>query len=240
MKNRRADKRLLLPDIQISVKRSERKSAFILCTAIDVSFNGLAFSSNELKLDALEKIDFQLTIGHRNLCGQGVICDISNGPNGKRYGVLFISMEPAIEEICNLNALSSNYVRELAVTMADHAIASQSMNDDERELNKAWAMLHEGIDVFRQRLCEQHNDATALHELFIVNAPQRKITLPLLNSDQDHVEMTSVSPQLDAHTKRVYLQLSNGRELNNIMELLQDLSEAFSYIFTHESNVKSA
>lgn len=78
---------------------------------VDLSANGMALISPSLKLDALQKIDFELTSGRNTTSGCAVVCYAGNNEGHSRYGFLFIETDDAFDNFLTGESFSSNEVR---------------------------------------------------------------------------------------------------------------------------------
>lgn len=238
MENRRKDRRLLLSDLQIDVKKQTLgdDASFIACTPVDISFNGLAFSSDQLVLKLLQKVDIQLSVGHRSIRGSAVVCDIAKVDNTVRYGVLYIDINPSLEKLFSLKSLSSTWVKELAVTLADNALINKNLSRDDQELQKAQSLLFDAVETFRDRLClrlknkvDTQGNPYQLADLFEFSAEMLSVTVPIRNEDGSSVSRQTIRPVLELN-QQVHFKMDSGRKFPTLMEFLQELSETFELL----------
>ena len=238
--NRRKDKRLHLPDLQIKVRPNGASNAdFIDCTPVDVSLNGLAFSSKDLLLELLQKIDIRFSVGHKMIEGSAVICHVESQPSGIRYGVLYLNITPSIEESFSLNTLSSNLVKGLAINMADNAVINSSKTGDEALLRKAQILLFDAIEEFRDRLgsllagkVNEQRGSYNLNSLFEFNPAKNSVTVPLMGQEGNLLRRT-ISPVL-VKSSMVY-EADDGGQFSSIIDLLQELSDTFEWILSEQN-----
>ena len=163
--NRRNEQRLHLSNLQIKVRKHGLNDhlEFIDCVPIDISFNGLAFSTSALQLALSQKLDIRISFGHKLLEGTAVICHIEQQQEAIQYGVLYIDLNPTIEETFCLETLSSTLVKDLAINMADNAVLGSCRNEEEVLLRKAQVFLFDAIEAFKARLSELVDDKVDEH-----------------------------------------------------------------------------
>ena len=238
--NRRKDKRLHLPDLQIKVRPNGASNAdFIDCTPVDVSLNGLAFSSKDLLLELLQKIDIRFSVGHKMIEGSAVICHVESQPSGIRYGVLYLDIRPSVEESFSLGALSSSLVKNLAISMADNAVINSSTTDDGALLRKGQILLFDAIEGFRDRLgcllketADEQGDSPRLDSLFEFSLDTYSVTVPLRGGQGDLLRRT-ISPVLSK--SQVVYEADDGGQFSSIIDVLQELSDTFEWILSEQN-----
>jgi len=237
--NRRNDKRLHLPDVKIKVRKLGLgvSSAFIDCLPIDVSQNGVAFSSDQLEFELLQKIFIELSVGNRIIEGKALICHVEENADGARYGVLFIDVSPSIEEALSLENLSSTRVRDFAASMADNLVLSLNVRKADKQLKKAQIHLFDGVDAFRRRLNELVDDEFIeeyqLNTLFEFDRQTMTITLPMRGSDGESLIRCTIKPVLTKNRKIVF-EADSARTFNNLFDVLQEISDTFQWILSEQ------
>ena len=229
MDNRRQDKRLHLPDLQIKVKKIglAEGDKFINCKPVDVSFNGLAFSSDNLKLDLLQKIQIQLSFGHRTIEGSAVICHIEKTQGLVRYGVLYIDIKPSLEETFSLDSLTSAMIEDVAVNMADNAVVGSALSEVDELIRKGQIILFDGVQAFRLRLASIVGEGYPLDELFEFSPSTMSVTVPLITTDGVTLEKRTLSPVMSSAQHKVVFEASDGEQFDSILDVLQSLSDTF-------------
>jgi len=238
--NRRNDKRLHLPDVQIKVRKLGLgvSSAFVDCLPIDVSQNGVAFSSDQLDFELLQKIYIELSVGNRIIEGKALICHVEENADGVRYGVLFIDVSPSIEETLSLENVSSSRVRDFAASMADNLILSLNEQKAGKQLKKAQIHLFDGVDAFRRRLNELVDDEFIeeyqLNTLFELDRQAMTVTLPMRGSDGESLTRCTIKPVLTKNRKIVF-ETDSARTFNNLFDVLQEISDTFQWILSEQT-----
>jgi len=237
--NRRLDKRLHLPDLQIKVrpKGFKKTGAFVDCKSVDVSLNGLAFSSSDLMLELLQKIDIRFSVGHKIIEGSAVICHMRRDKDSVQYGVLYIDITPTIEEALCLDTLSSTLVKDLAIHMADNAVLAGHQSGENVLLRKAKMFLFDAVDAFKTRTFELVKDNASeydkLHKLlamFQVEPNTLSVTLPIKNKGDERVKSRTISPVI--MQSQVVFETDDGIRYESIIEILQDLSDTFQWVLS--------
>jgi len=237
--NRRLDKRLHLPDLQIKVRPHgfKRTGDFIDCKSVDVSLNGLAFSSSDLMLKLLQKIDIRFSVGHKMIEGSAVICHMRRDKESVQYGVLYIDINPTIEEALCLDTLSSTLVKDLAIHMADNAVLGGHESEDDILLRKAQMFLFDAVDAFKKRTFElvkdNVNEYDKVHKLlamFQVEPNILSVTVPTKNKDDENVKSRTISPVIIQ--SQVVFETDDGTTYESIIEILQDLSDTFQWVLS--------
>lgn len=244
MDNRRLDKRLHLSDLQIKVKKKgiTESDKFINCIPVDVSFNGLAFSSDSLVLDLLQKIDIQLSVGHKILEGSAVICHIKKAQGFVRYGVLYIDLKPSLVETFSVDTLSSSIVENVAVNMADNAVVGSDSKKADVLIRKGQIILFDAVQAFKLRLISlvgNVSDAKGndyqLADLFEFSPETLSVTIPLTASDGATLKRKTLSPVLSSTKHKVVFETSDGEQFDSILDVLQNLSDTFQTMLSDKT-----
>lgn len=238
MENRRNDKRLLLPDLQIRVKAQGRgdTSSYVVCTPVDISFNGLAFSSPELKLELLQKVDMELWVGKRVLTGSAVVCHVARNGESTRYGVLYIDINPSLEELFSLDSLSSAQVKEIAENLVDRLVIDKNLSTEQQQLKKAQSLLFDAVDAFKTRICQHLGDSIEaqdntyqLASLFEFATDKSWVVVPLKTAVHSTVNRCKVAPEI-ASNGQLHFISDDNRLFANLMEFMQELSDTFELL----------
>ncbi|PHR50900.1 PilZ domain-containing protein [Cycloclasticus sp.] len=239
--DRRHDKRLYLPDLQIKVRPHglSNNVDYTECTPVDVSLNGLAFSSKDLRLELLQKVDIRFSVGHKMIEGSAVICHIESQPLGMRYGVLYLDIHPSIEESFSLGALSSSLVKNLAINMADNAVINSRSAGDAALLRKGQILLFDAVESFRDRLSDllaktidEEESSARLGGLFEFSLDTYSVTVPL-RGQKDDLLRRIITPILIK--SQVVYEADNGVKFISIIEVLQELSDTFEWILSEQN-----
>jgi len=239
--NRRNEQRLHLPDVQIKVRKLSLgiNTPFVNCLPIDVSRNGLAFSSEELDFDLLQKIYIELSVGHRKIEGKALICHIVEKEEATQYGVLFIDVTPSVEEALSLETLSSSRVKDFSASIAENMVLNLRQNTERKRLKKAQIHLFDGVEAFKSRLMDlvkDDKDAQGqpypLAALFEFDAKAMSVTIPMKGIDGVSLTRCTIKPVLDHSRKKVVFETDSGRTFSNLFDVLQEISDTFQWILS--------
>lgn len=241
--NRRNEKRLHLPDVQIKVRKLSLgvHSSLVDCLPVDVSQNGLAFLSDELDFDLLQKIYIELSVGHRKIEGKALICHIVEKEDSIQYGVLFIDVSPTVEETLSLETLSSARVKEFSASIAESMVLSLPQNKSHKRLRKAQVHLFDGVEAFKTRLNElvsNEVDAEAnshqLDSLFEFDVAAMAVTVPMKDADGVSLIRCTIKPVLIKGQKNVQFKTDIGRTFSNLFDVLQEISDTLQWILSEQ------
>jgi len=243
LSNRRNDQRLHLPDVQIKVRKLSLgiNAPFVDCLPIDVSRNGLAFASDELDFDLLQKIYIELSVGHRKIEGKALICHIVEKDEATQYGVLFIDVTPSVEDALSLETLSSSRVKDFSASIAENMVLNLRQNVDRKRLKKAQIHLFDGVEAFKSRLIElvqDDKDAQGqpypLDALFEFDAKAMSVSVPMKEIDGLSLTRCKIKPVLAHGSKKVVFETDSGRTFSNLFDVLQEISDTFQWIFSEQ------
>ena len=238
MENRRNDKRLLLPDIQVRVKEHGcgDASSYVDCRPVDISFNGLAFSSAGLTLELLQKIDMELSVGGRTLRGEAVVCHIEDIGKTIRYGVLYIDLRPSLEELFSLSNLTATQVKEMAANLVDSLVIDKALSVEKQRLKKAQSLLFDAVEAFKTRLCqrlgdciEEQGNSYQLADLFEFAEDRSWVVAPIRAEIGASVNRCKVTPEI-INSNHICFRTDDNRIFKNLMEFMQELSDTFELL----------
>ncbi len=239
--NRRNEKRLHLPDVQIKVGKLSLgvNSTLVDCLPVDVSQNGLAFLSDELNLDLLQKIYIELSVGHRKIEGKALVCHIVEKDDSIQYGVLFIDVSPTVEETLSLETLSSARVKEFSASIAENMLLNLRQNESGKRLKKAQIHLFDGVEAFKTRLNELvSNEAGVeanpyqLDSLFEFDVAAMAVTVPMKGADGVSLIRCTIKPVLIKGHKNVQFKTDTGHTFSNLFDVLQEISDTLQWILS--------
>ncbi len=154
--NRRQEQRMPLQGLDLKIKKivfglTSNFQHYEKCRLVDLSINGLAFSTDTLELKALEKVDFTLHIEEHEITGTGVICNKRENDSGRQYGLMFLSVTPEISTVFHTDDLSTAELKSLSENLAEQFVSSiHDTNSPDRKLlhNKQQQL----FDAFRYYL----------------------------------------------------------------------------------------
>jgi len=242
--NRRNEKRLHLPDVQIKARKLSLgvNSTLVDCLPVDVSQNGLAFLSDELNFDLLQKIYIELSVGQRKIEGKALVCHIVEKGDSTQYGVLFIDVSPTVEEALSLETLSSARVKEFSASIAENMLFNLRQNENSKRLKKAQVHLFDGVEAFKARLNELlSNEAGAeanshqLDSLFEFDVTAMTVTVPMKGADGVSLIRCTIKPVLIKGHKNVQFKTDTGRTFSNLFDVLQEISDTLQWILSEQA-----
>ena len=112
-----------LPGLNTSVKIRRRGIGFnpwrYDLSLHDLSANGMALFSPALKLELLQKIDFELSSGGLTTAGCAVVCNVAKSAGKQRYGLLFIETDDSFDAFLTGESFSSDEVKRLGEEVAE-------------------------------------------------------------------------------------------------------------------------
>ncbi|HAI96273.1 MAG: hypothetical protein CL866_07870 [Cycloclasticus sp.] len=243
MDNRRQDKRLQLPNLQIKVKKPGIGEGrhYVNCKPIDISWNGLAFSSDTESFELLQKIEIQLSVGHKNLEGSAVICHVEKKKTVTNYGVLYIDIAPTLEQVFSTEELSSNLVESLAVNMADRAVIGSVALEQDIRIKKGQIILFDAIQAFKLRinsLVGHVSDGSSkkyqMDSLFEFSADTLSVTVPCIQAKDGALSKRTITPTLKQTDDKVVFSASDGEQYESILDVLQSLSDTFKVLLSEQ------
>ncbi len=153
--NRRLENRLPFTGLRLKVRRRgmSRLRKYEECYSIDLSNSGLAFSSNTLQLSELEKVDFVLTFQNQTIQGTALVRYIQAFENHTQYGLMFIQALPELDTVLGADNLTTQEIKHLAGSMAEHlAYSIQEKNDGRLRIRRQRQQLCDALYAYFERL----------------------------------------------------------------------------------------
>ncbi|MBQ0719489.1 MAG: PilZ domain-containing protein [Gammaproteobacteria bacterium] len=228
-----------IPALSTTVKIRRRSIGFSPwrsdLTLIDLSANGMALVSPVLKLEALQKVDFELTSGRRTTTGCAVVCYAGKNEDEQRYGFLFIDTDAQFDGFLTGESLSSVEVKRLGEEMAEQFMHQRSGNDGAQFQVQNQRMV-DAVSALAQRLGQMglsivdDSGRVVLPADSLVVGKNGGLSLPMkLENDAAliRVEIT-VLKSVEPSTTRY--QIIGGQTFDNIIDLLDHLCHCFERI----------
>lgn len=239
--NTLADNRLELriPGLNTSVKIRPRSLGFNPwrsdLTLVDLSANGMALISPTLKLETLQKIDFELNSSGRTTAGCAVVCYSGNNESQQRYGFLFIDTDADFDSFLTGESFSSVELKRLGEEMAEQFMRRRRADSGEL-FNVQNQRMVDAVSALAQRLGQMgltiktDSGAVQLPADAIVVGKNGGITLPIKASDSSEIIRTPISLIHCADASGVSYQIGDEFTFNNIIDLLDHLCHCFEQI----------
>jgi hypothetical protein len=237
--NRRQDQRFNAPLAKVKI----RKRGFGLyrwhndSALVDVSSSGISVTSDSLKLSALDKVEFELTLDGKTMSGSAIVCHVSNNGSQRKYGLLFITANTDIDHLINGHLLSTDQAKRLGEELAGRFIYQNNSDVTEIELQKKNQLMLDAIKSMATRLGEMgmfikdETGAEMTPEKSLIIGPHGEISFPAL-SDANQVARFSVSTiqsDIDNGTQYLY-QLPNGEQQHDLVDVLEYVGASFDQI----------
>jgi len=197
-----------LPGLALKIKKADLSHAlndYIACQSVDLSFNGLAFSSPGYEFNIPDKVNFILTIEEHDIVGSGVICNKRQAPSGMQYGMMFLSVCPELSSLFSHDELSTAELKNIAQKQAEQLVFSLV---DEKSLGylKKQQQLIDACRSYLSRLGEMgarmhdSHDQSPLHPLQAIKLfhdHQQHLQLRWHNSETGQSESITIALQPD-------------------------------------------
>ncbi len=202
---------------------------------VDLSANGMALISPTLKLDALQKIDFELTSGRRTTAGCAVVCYAGNNDGQPRYGFLFIETDAEFDSFLTGESLSSSEVKRLGEELAEQFMQRRRL-DDGGPFNVQNQRMVDAVSALAQRLGQMglyitsESGKVMLPLDSLVVDKRGGLSLPIKDAGSGEIVRSHISLVPGADSTGVCFQIEGGSEFSNIIDLLDHLCFCFDQI----------
>ncbi len=230
---------LRIPGLNTSVKIRPRSLGFNPwrsdLTLVDLSANGMALISPVLKLEALQKIDFELNSGGCTTAGRAVVCYSGQNHNQQRYGFLFIDTDENFDSFLTGESFSSVELKRLGEEMAEQFMRRRQATNSEF-FNVQNQRMVDAVSALAQRLGQMgltintDSGSVQLPADAIVVGKNGGISLPIKASDSSEIIRTPISLVHSADASGVSYQIGDELTFNNIIDLLDHLCHCFEQI----------
>ncbi len=242
MTNHSADEHRLerrIPGLNTSVKIRRRGLGFnpwrVDLNLVDLSANGMALMSPTLKLEALQKIDFELTSGRHTTAGCAVVCYAGNNDGQPRYGFLFIETDAEFDSFLTGESFSSTEVKRLGEELAEQFMQRRRLEGGGL-FNVQNQRMVDAVSALAQRLGQMGlTIITASGEVILpvdslVVDDSGGLSLPIKDATSGEIVRSNISliPGTDAAAVRY--QIDGGPGFSNIIDLLDHLCHCFDQI----------
>lgn len=201
----------------------------------DLSANGMALFSPVLKLESLQKIDFELSSGGLTTSGCAVVCNVAKSGNQQRYGLLFIETDDAFDAFLTGESLSSDEVKRLGEEIAEQymykrlansevlfRVHNQRMVDAVMTLAGRLGQMGLAISDDQGRIVSPVNS--------IVVDDNGVLSLPILNVGDSLIKRADITLLTTDDVDRIRYQIEGGGVFDNIIDLLNHLCRCFDQI----------
>lgn len=230
---------LRIPGLNTSVKIRLRGLGFNPwrsdLTLVDLSANGMALVSQTLKLEALQKVDFELHSGGRTTTGRAVVCYSGRNKNQQRYGFLFIDTDAGFDSFLTGESFSSIELKRLGEEMAEQFMRRRQANNGEF-FNVQNQRMVDAVSALARRLGQMgltintDSGSAQLPADALVVDKNGGISLPIKASDSNKIVRTHISLIHSADFSGVSYRIGDSLIFSNIIDLLDHLCRCFEQI----------
>lgn len=249
--NRRQDPRISAPAVGVRIRK--RGMGFHRWAndsiLVNVSSSGISITSSSLRLNTLNKVEFELTLDAKTVSGSAIVCYVSNQGPKKKYGLLFITTNAEIDQFLNGPLLSSGQAKRLGEESAERFMQQlmhkQNSEHASLELRRRNQLMLDSVMSMATRLGEMGlrvKDETGVEQSpdkALIITPDGGLSFPALTSSNEvaRFSVSSVRPDAIEDLKNTtknnngYLyQLSSGDQIHNLVDLLDYICTCFEQI----------
>jgi len=253
--NRRQDRRISAPSVGVRIRKSGVGFHRWVNdpTLVNVSSSGISIISSNLRLNTLNKVEFELTLNGKTVSGSAIVCYVSNQGPKKKYGLLFIKANAEIDQLLNGPLLSAEQAKRLGEESAERFMQQiaqkQNPGPIDLELKKRNQLMLDAVTSMATRLGEMGlrikdetgNELSPDKTLMITS--EGGLSFPALTSsneiDRFSVSSVQTEPESDPNKNaqnniqdnNEYLyQLSSGDQIHNLVDLLDYICTCFEQI----------
>lgn len=237
--NRRQDPRISAPSVGVRIRK--RGFGFYRWaddpTLVDVSSSGLSITSSSLQLNALNKVEFELTLDGKTMSGSAIVCHVNNNGSLQKYGLLFITANTDIDNFINGSLISKDQAKRLGEELAERFIYQNNFDATDIELQKKNQLMLDAVKAMAIRLGDMGmfiKDETGTEmtpEKSLIIGPHGEISFPAL-SDANQVArfyVSTIQSDVDNSTQYLY-QLPNGEQSHDLVDVLEYVGASFDQI----------
>jgi len=236
--NRRQDHRVSAPSATIKIRKRGGFHRWNNDAAlVDVSSSGLSITSNSLRLNTLNKVEFELSLEEKLVSGSAIVCHVSNDGPQLKYGLLFITANTDIDHFINASLPSTEQAKRLGEELAERFIHQNNSDATNIELLKKNQLMLDAVRAMATRLgdmgmfIKDETGAEMTPDKSLIIGPHGEISFPAL-SDVNQVARFSVSTiQSDVDNSTQYLyQLPTGEQSHDLVDVLEYVGASFDQI----------
>lgn len=228
-----------LPGLNTSVKIRRRSIGFnpwrYDLSLHDLSANGMALFSPALKLESLQKIDFELSSGGLTTAGCAVVCNVAKSAGKQRYGLLFIETDDSFDAFLTGESFSSDEVKRLGEEVAEQYMY-QRLDNNQALFRVQNQRMIDAVTTMASRLGQM--GLTIKDDLgrvvrpvdSIVIATNGTLSVPMLRAGDKDIKRVNISLITTADVGLIRYQINDGGVFDNIIDLLNHLCRCFDQI----------
>jgi hypothetical protein len=242
---RRQEKRLHIPGLSLQIgKRSfARRTHFSPVELIDFSEGGLAFASDSVEFQELDKVEIKLCRQERQISAQAIICYVRALPEGKQYGLLFINTSEELQSLMGSDALHAMEAQRHAEAVADKVAQLIGHSDQHVQITRQWKLLLKATEAFISRIREiaRQNAQTKaelkkaicpINDFLQINPETRTIAFTQL-ADDDSLQSCMISIAIDDDSGEPVYRIGDKLQTTSVYEVVEHLGQAFVSVYQH-------
>ena len=201
----------------------------------DLSANGMALFSPVLKLESLQKIDFELSSGGLTTAGCAVVCNVSKCGNKQRYGLLFIETDESFDAFLTGESLSSGEVKRLGEEVAEHYMYKRFANNEvllrvhNQRMIDAVTTMAARLGQMGLAIKDDRGRSVSPVNAVVVGA-NGVLSVPVQGLSDSDIKRVDVSLITGDDTGRIRYQIEGRGVFNNIIDLLNHLCRCFDQL----------
>lgn len=250
--NRRQDTRISAPSVGVRIRK--RGIGFHSwsddSTLANVSSSGISITSSKLRLNTLNKVEFELTLNGKTVSGSAIVCYVSNQGTRKKYGLLFIKANAEIDQFLNGHLLSAGQAKRLGEESAERFmqqfIHKQNPEQVNLELKKTNQLMLDAVTSMATRLGEMglrvkdESGAEQSPDKTLMISSDGILSFPALTSSNTIARFSvssvaagtgnTITQKTVKNNKEYLYQLSSGDQVHNLVDLLDYICACFEQI----------
>jgi len=202
---------------------------------VNLSANGMALRSPSLKLEALQKIDFEFSSGQHTTEGCAVVCYAGSDEGHPRYGFLFIETDSNFDAFLTGESLSSAEIKRLGEEMAEQFMHLRRLDGD-RFFNVQNQRMVDAVSALALRLGQMGLYITGVSGDVLLPVDSLLIgkngglSVPIKDPVSGDIVNAAISVVRNSDPAGVCYQIDGGSRFNNIVDLLDHLCLCFEQI----------
>lgn len=232
-KELREQVRMPLNGLRLKVRKRgiSRASNYVECYSIDLSHSGLAFTSTELKLNEMEKVDFMLIFQNQTIQGTALVRYVHSASEFTRYGLMFLQTLPIIDTVLGWENLTTKEIRQLASSLAEQtSYALREKQDQKLRLVHQRQRFCDALNAYFDRLSEMGirlpeaysytSDWKPARDAVTIDEANGCIDFLSYQAEQDEFVRERIEIRSEGEGESLHYVSSNGESFYNLFEVL--------------------
>ncbi|GEM_PF-1247861 len=246
--NRRIEPRIPFMGMRLKVRKRgvTKLRRYVECYSIDLSNSGLAFSTNQLILSELEKVDFILTFQNQTIHGVALVRYTQISDETKQYGLMFLQAVPELDNVLGAEHLTTQEITSLAGSMAEQvAYSIQEKQDKNLRLRRQQQRFLDALHAYFERLGQMHVQIpdvnspddrwTTADKAVEIDEQKNTIRFILYRPDHDEFQEEMIYASAINSDNMLEFKSSSGDSFRTVFEVLSYISDEISLVakFAH-------